>query len=280
MLIKRGYVMKKETLTLRFKGENDIDIETLSKSLDCVVAVLGKIADSSISENDFCKFKVKNIEKGSFMITIEQIVDMATVLFPLMPPILESFNSIVELKKNLGGQMPVEVIHEGNNTIVKSCVGNVTYIDNRTYNLYTRDSSIEKCLSELSKTISEDGERTGFSIAVTDDKTVKTVEMDKDDLIRTRNPIDVESLNGDITEQEATGVLTVRKPDLLGNSKWQFKFLGRTINADIEDENFLKKVKEKEIRFPLVSKLNAKMRVRLKNGDPISYTVIEVKSYE
>lgn len=280
MLIKRGYVMKKETLTLRFKGENDIDIETLSKSLDCVVAVLGKIADSSLTENDFCKFKVKNIEKGSFMITIEQIVDMATVLFPLMPPILESFNSIVELKKNLGGQMPAEVIHEGNNTIVKSCVGNVTYIDNRTYNLYTRDSSIEKCLSELSKTISEDGERTGFSIAVTDDKTVKTVEMDKEDLMRTRNPIDVESLNGDITEQEATGVLTVRKPDLLGNSKWQFKFLGKTINADIEDENFLKKVKEKEISLPLVSKLNAKMRVRLKNGDPISYTVIEVKSYE
>lgn len=168
--------MKKETLTLRFKGENDIDIETLSKSLDCVVAVLGKIADSSLSENDFCKFKVKNIEKGSFMITIEQIVEMATVLFPLMPPILESFNSIVELKKNLGGQMPAEVIHEGNNTIVKSCIGNVTYIDNRTYNLYTRDSSIEKCLSELSRTISEDGERTGFSIAVTDDKTVKTVE--------------------------------------------------------------------------------------------------------
>ncbi len=280
MLIKRGYVMKKETLTLRFKGENDIDIETLSKSLDCVVAVLGKIADSSLNENDFCKFKVKNIEKGSFMITIEQIVEMATVLFPLMPPILESFNSIVELKKNLGGQMPAEVIHEGNNTIVKSCVGNVTYIDNRTYNLYTRDSSIEKCLSELSRTISEDGERTGFSIAVTDDKTVKTVEMDKEDLMRTRNPIDVESLNGDITEQEATGVLTVRKPDLLGNSKWQFKFLGKTINADIEDENFLKKVKEKEISFTLVSKLNAKMRVRLKNGDPISYTVIEVKSYE
>lgn len=280
MLIKRGYVIKKETLTLRFKGENDIDIETLSKSLDCVVAVLGKIADSSLSENDFCKFKVKNIEKGSFMITIEQIVEMATVLFPLMPPILESFNSIVELKKNLGGQMPAKIIHEGNNTIVKSCVGNVTYIDNRTYNLYTRDSSIEKCLSELSRTISEDGERTGFSIAVTDDKTVKTVEMDKEDLIKTMNPIDVESLNGDITEQEATGVLTVRKPDLLGNSKWQFKFLGKTINADIEDEDFLKKVKEKEIGFPLVSKLNAKMRVRLKNGDPISYTVIEVKSYE
>lgn len=104
--------------------------------------------------------------------------------------------------------------------------------------------------------------------------------MDKEDLMRTRNPIDVESLNGDITEQEATGVLTVRKPDLLGNSKWQFKFLGKTINADIEDEIFLKKVKEKEISFPLVSKLNAKMRVRLKNGDPISYTVIEVKSYE
>lgn len=63
MLIKRGYVMKKETLTLRFKGKNDIDIETLSKSLDCIVAVLSKIADSSINENDFCKFKVKKYRK-------------------------------------------------------------------------------------------------------------------------------------------------------------------------------------------------------------------------
>lgn len=176
--------------------------------------------------------------------------------------------------------MPAEVIHEGNNTIVKSVFGKATIVDNRTYNIYTKDSSIEKNLSELSRTISQDGERTGFSVEVTDDKTIKTVEMDEDDLIRTMNPIDVESLNGDITEEEATGVLTVRKPDLLGNSKWQFKFLGKTINADIEDDKFLEKVRGKEISFPLVSKLNAKMRVRVKNGEPISYTVIEVKSYE
>ena len=43
--------------------------------------------------------------------------------------------------------------------------------------LLARDSSIEKCLSELSQTISEDGDRTGFSIAVTDDKIVKPFKL-------------------------------------------------------------------------------------------------------
>lgn len=51
--------MKTEVLKLKFKGSNDIDLTTLSDSLSYIVDTLSKIADNTLNENDFCKFKVK-----------------------------------------------------------------------------------------------------------------------------------------------------------------------------------------------------------------------------
>lgn len=156
--------MKTEVLKLKFKGSNDIDLTTLSDSLSYIVDVLSKIADNTLNENDFCKFKVKNIEKGSFVIDIEQIIETSAALFPYMPSIIESFNNIMELRKVLGGQLPEKVVHNGDSVEIHAKDNSQITINNYVYGTYKNNPSIENNLSNLSKIISDDKERTGLCI--------------------------------------------------------------------------------------------------------------------
>ena len=79
---KGDFIMISEKLIMRFGGENDIDLETLSVSLNATVDTLKNLSNNLISENDFCKFKVLNIQKGSFVINIEQIMEIAPTIMP------------------------------------------------------------------------------------------------------------------------------------------------------------------------------------------------------
>lgn len=280
VLIKRGYKMKTEVLELKFEGPNDIELDTLSQSLNYLVTAISKIADKSLREDDYCKFRVKNIEKGSFVITIEQIFDIASALFPYMPSILESLASIIELRKILGGKNPEKIEKLGSENTVIATGGASINIDSRTYNIYTTEPAIEKSLANCSKVISDDSERVGFSIKTKSDRGSRNITMDHDDLLRTSKILDVESFNDDVEEQQTSCTLIVRKPDLLGDSKWQFRFVDRNIYAEVKDEDFLEKVRNKEINFPLVSKLNVDMIIRMANGNVLNYIVEKVKSYE
>ena len=280
MLLKRGYKMKTEVLELRFGGSNDIDLETLSESLSCIVTVLSKIADKSLQENDFCKFKVKAIEKGSFVITIEQIVEIAAVLFPYMPPILESLSSIMELRKTLGGQNPEKIERNGDTYKIIAKGGSLVNIDAGTYNIYVNDPIVEKSLANVSKIISDDNDRSDFSIETKSERGEKRLSMNHDDLLRTSKALDVESFNEDVEEQYISADLIVKKPDLIGDSKWQFVFVDRIIYAEVKDEIFLEKVRNKEISFPLISKLRVNMIVKISNGKALNYTIVKVEKYE
>ena len=272
--------MKTEVLELKFEGPNDIELDTLSQSLNYLVTAISKIADKSLREDDYCKFRVKNIEKGSFVITIEQIFDIASALFPYMPSILESLASIIELRKILGGKNPEKIEKLGSENTVIATGGASINIDSRTYNIYTTEPAIEKSLANCSKVISDDSERVGFSIKTKSDRGSRNITMDHDDLLRTSKILDVESFNDDVEEQQTSCTLIVRKPDLLGDSKWQFRFVDRNIYAEVKDEDFLEKVRNKEINFPLVSKLNVDMIIRMANGNVLNYIVEKVKSYE
>lgn len=276
MLIKRGYKMKTEVLKLRFKGSNDIDLTTLSDSLSYIVDTLSKIADNTLNENDFCKFKVKAISKGSFVIDVEQIIETAVVLFPYMPSIIESFNNIVELRKVLGGQFPEKVIHNGDSVEIHAKDNSQITINNYIYDTYKNNPAIENNLSNLSKIISEDRERTGLCI----ESDAKTVDMNYDDLLRTSKAIDVESLNEDIEENLMTTTLKVKQPDLVGNSKWEFMHNGKSISVNIEDMDFIESVRAGKVDFHAGMKIRAEVLVRYRNESVISYRLIKVIDIE
>lgn len=54
-------------------------------------------------------------------------------------------------------------------------------------------------------------------------------------------------ITGDVYESETKMILKVKKPDYLGDSKWEFKHGNKTISAKISDMNWLRSFQDREI---------------------------------
>lgn len=66
-----------------------------------------------------------------------------------------------------------------------------------------------------------DNDRNGMTFSIGDDSEISTTVFESEDINKAKNSIDVSSLVNDIEENVTEAVLTVVKPDLYGNSKWQ-----------------------------------------------------------
>lgn len=283
---KGDFIMKSEKLILRFEGENDIDLDTLSNSLNSTVETLKELADVLINENDFCKFKVLNIEKGSFKVIINQIIEVAPSILPLMPTVITAFKEILEIRKFLNGDPPKEVIKNETNVKIENMSGNYYSIENATFNVYTHRQNIEKEMANIAKSVLLDKDRTGLTYEIIDDNgKIDSVKMDKNILANLSVPQDVEKFDSDIQENEMTTYVKVRKPDLKGKSKWGLTLNGKSIMSDISDSDFLEKVHKNEISFNSNTMLYVKMIIRFRtsrttfsenSSEILSRTIIKV----
>lgn len=263
--------MKSEKLVLRFEGENDIDLETLAYSLNSTVETLKELASSLISENDYCKFKVLNIEKGSFKIIIDQLIEIAPTIVPMLPTVVTAFKDILEIRKFLNGRPPKEVIKTENNVKIENFNGNYYNIDNAVFNVYTRNDTIEKGMANVAKSVLNDKDRTGLTYDFIDEEgNPDVIKFDKENLTNLSTPQDVQKFDSDIFENEMTTYVKVRKPDLNGKSKWIFTLNGKSISCDISDDQFLKKVHDNEIIFMSNTKLLVKMIIRYRISKTMS----------
>lgn len=88
-----------ETMTIKFEGSSDIDLETLSDVLKSTVSSLKIVADRTLNENQYCKFKLKDVRKGSIILDIASVVisNYGSIL-PQVPTIISTFNNILNIK--------------------------------------------------------------------------------------------------------------------------------------------------------------------------------------
>lgn len=278
---KGDFIMKSEKLVIHFKGKDDIDLETLSISLNETVDTLKILADELISENDFCKFKVLNIQRGSFVITINQIMELAPVIIPAIPTVIESYKEILKIRKFLNGEPPKEIIKNENTTTIKNKHGDIYHADTMTVNIYNNE--IEKSMANMAKVVLNDKERTGITYDFTNDKGDKeSIELNRENLSYLSMPQDIENFDNGIEEDETITWVKVNKPDLNGKSQWGVSLFGKSIKCIISDQEFLNKVHNDEIPFISNTKLYVKMIVRYKSNavdnksEIISRNVIKV----
>jgi hypothetical protein len=72
----------------------------------------------------------------------------------------------------------------------------------------------------------------------------------KVDLTKTWDPAEIISLDKTTTEKHSEGeiILTIRKPDMVGNSKWQFTRGKFPVFAKITDEDWLRNFHERKVK--------------------------------
>jgi hypothetical protein len=106
----------------------------------------------------------------------------------------------------------------------------------------------------------QDGKRT---LGPNDKLTVQTEERRtyEVDLTKTWEPAENVVVSG-TTEKHSEGtlILTIRKPDLLGDSKWQFAHGTATINASVQDQRWIARLRAGKIALHSSDALRCKVR--------------------
>lgn len=232
---------------LKYEGKDEIDVETLSYSINGVVKTIKNITSHKYP-NTYAKLKIINLGKGSFEITLSTIIFYATALLPISNislNVISSYLAYVQIKHHLKGQQPKEVKYEKNKAKIINQDNGVIIVDAHTTKNYFFDGTIDASLVETYDVLSKDEDRTGLKI-IQDGETKIDISKDEFDNMST-TVIEKEKNNENSINTIDNVELKLKKPDLLGDSKWSFIFT-KIIEADIEDKEFLNKVHSGKIR--------------------------------
>jgi len=244
---KNKFNESKCNFILKYGGKDEIDAETLSLSLNGVVKTIKSITSNEYPDTH-TKLKIINLGRGSFEITLSTVIYYAQALLPMANmalKVIDAYLSYIKIKHHLHGQQPKNIIYENNNAKIIN-KDNGTIIENVyiTKN-YFLNSTIDNLISDTFNPLLTDEDRTEFQILY-GDKT--KIDISKDEFINMSTSIVEKEKNyqkkGDTIENIE---LALKKPDLLGDSKWSF-ILDKVIEAEMEDKEFLDKVHSGIIR--------------------------------
>lgn len=261
---------KEEYIRLRFSGEDEIDLETLTTSLRSTLTSLELISKNVLGEDEYCKYVVRNVEKGSFIVDIQTITEIANSFVPFTPFIGEVFTGILSLRKFLKGSKPKQVVnnYEYNNCTVVNIDDSELVLPIETVNIYSKEENIEKALAKTAKVLANDEGRTEFSVEVNDGQDTTEIGFSKDELKIVSETIDVDDFNDGIEIYNSTEVLNVVSIDFKGTKQWTFFRIGTgVISAHILDKEFLKRIVEDHISFSDSTKLKVELEIRYKKNN-------------
>jgi len=238
---KNKFNENKCNFILKYAGKDEIDAETLSFSLNGVVKTIKSITSNEYPDTH-TKLKIINLGRGSFEITLSAAIYYAQALLPIANmalKVIDTYLSYVKIKHHLHGQQPKSIKYENNNAKIINR-DNVTIIENAhiTKN-YFENCTFDNSIADTFNPLAKDEDRTGLQIQYANET---KIDISKDEFNNMSTPVVEKEKNyrkkGNTIENTE---LALKKPDLLGESKWSF-ILDKIIEVEMEDKNFLDKV--------------------------------------
>lgn len=283
----RNYMERKTCLELCFGGKDEIELSTLTQSLEKTLHCLTQIANANNGDTEYCKFIVKTIKPGSFKVLIEELINNPALLLGIVDSVVSIFVSITEIRKHLKGAEPLSIKQQNNQYNVTNINGEILTVNKNVYNIYTNDNDIEHDLANISKVVANDRARTYVEIKATDGETqqeVKSIRFEHSDLVDTSNALDVEKYSKELFEEIGELKLKIKRPCFVGDTKWDFIILmnSQNISASIEDTEWLKNVQDGKVNLCAGTTIRASIRFRYqldKNGNKdgkTKYAILKV----
>ncbi|MBO1703361.1 hypothetical protein [Eubacterium callanderi] len=244
--MKKKFNETSASFMFKFDGDNEIDAKSLSRSLELVANTFSYITNT-YDDSSYMKMRVAAIRPGSFVIDFNVLVEATLTILcsPGASIALESIKTFIELLKikTAANGKPVERIKTDNGlALIKLDDGSTMSVGSLTLNIFENSPTVDENLSEIA------------SLTLKENKDGIIVQSDEDSFLANRNDLRkiskiVHSKENEKTLDQIIDInLPLKKPDLTGNSCWDFHYGGRTIHAKIEDSSFLEKVHTHKIR--------------------------------
>lgn len=279
---------KTQNFTIKFGGqENRLDALTLVYSILGFSTVIQEL-NTSIYPEQKVDIKIKATQPGSFEVVC-QLVEYALDTLPLIPIVISDnqeylkgllnlFKEFIEIKKLLGKEKPNKIEENGQKVIIEGNKGNIE-VSLYAYNFYNNNTAAHSAMSKAFRSLEQDQEVE--SLRIIEDESKELVEIDKADFPKLAETVeDVESEN--IQEVIRIAMLKILKIVFDKNRMWEFVYNNIKISARIEDELFIKKIIEKEVKFGQGDILKARIKIKQIYNDQAkeflndSYSILEV----
>ncbi len=253
--IPRRVEMENADFKLRYEGKfPQIDSNTLINSLFNMTAAMQEINTELNKESNIktsLQIKINAFSKGSFLVHLELLRDVADDLLAKAAFVSAQMNintiikvliEFIKLKLFLKGEKPSEIRQSKNEVAITNDKGDITYVDNRTYNLYIKSPIVNESVIKNFETLRDDDAIDGLNL--TDKKNKSLIHIQKKDFndLTPRNILLEQKTK--ILLQKAN--LNIIKLVFEENYKWQFYYEGIKIVASMEDKIFLKKIDKGE----------------------------------
>jgi hypothetical protein len=244
----------KDSLILNFEGKDEIDVETFSQSIYGVIRLI-KITTSLHYPDSKVKLNIINFKKGSIEIDLSALIQLAPAVLPILNATLSLINisfEYIKIKKHLKGEKPKDVVYNQNNNQAKiiNQYNETFQEDAQITKNYFNHCTIDNSIINIFFPLFNDNDRAGLKIIQNNET---KIDISKDEFSNMTISI-VESVDNDkkLLNRIDYIELPLKKPDLLGKSTWSFKYKentkDKTIDARIEDEQFIEEVHQGKIK--------------------------------
>lgn len=261
-----------EELLIHFDGDNFIDVNTLISYMSGLNKAYQAIVSAEY-HNPVAKIQIVAINKGSFELNLMGLIGLAPDLISKAPVIISSFKQLMEIMKlkcELKGEKPAKIEQQGEKCRIVNHEGKVSYHNCTVANYYLSNPLFDKAFVEAFSPLAYDSQRK--SVHMTSGE--HSITIGKPNLKDMAQPIIEKPQESDNTQiSHITTFLKIRKLDFVGDTKWGFIGEdGKTILAEIEDELFLKRIREGKAFVSANTILKVCLRIELKTNRMMDVT--------
>lgn len=258
MLIEKEDTAK---LCVELGGDNSVDANLLVRTIHNFVDIT-ELAKNDLAPDSNIKLTVKAFRPGSFIIDFDAIVK--TLTSDMLANFVTSAGAIIgvvvacfKLVKHLAGEKPKNIEENQNESSLKieNNSGKIINISADVFNLYSKPSANDT-LAKIFNDLEEDKSRTTLKVSSKD----TSIDFDSREFKALSTPTSLVGLNNQIISSTFVADVFVKKPDLLGNSKWEVYF-NKIIRVAIEDKNFLDRVHKRQENFSGGDRIRVRLRM-------------------
>lgn len=258
---------------IKFEGvSHDIDANVLINYLIQTTTIIHEI-NRSLDSGKKIEVRIKALEKGSFLVDIELIESISQTFKNLFTKdnlstagtIIGSMAGVFEIFKFLKGDKANKKDVDGDNVEIENKEGTTIVVKNSTFNLYDQNPTIKNALKKSIETLHEDESVSGFEIS--DNKGDKLVDYNREDIEIISEHIHQEKISeeDDIVNADrivyVSAKLSIIRISFDKKLKSNFYYNGNKIQAQIDDDEFYKKIDQGE-NFSKGDVLEVYMEVR------------------